>query len=180
MAMSGFDRDKFSELAAKSRERFNSPRARKVLGFFTAKGFLISPHVSPQPQVKIKIEDVLWVGEHVEPRVVEVLPAAIIHYPRSFLSLSQLPQGLRDVIAALKKMSESGPGYGETTYHQFKQATQINLPDKRVVALTERKIARTFRLRPLVINRIKQEAMDRGISEAALIEDRFREDHRPR
>lgn len=168
--MGTFDYERFLRLAAEARKRFQSPRAQRVLGFLVAKGFLIVPLVLPKPQVKLKIEDVLWVGQHVEPRVLEVLPAALIHYPSSFRNMSKLPQELLEVVRALKAMKEDGPNYGEITYRQFKQATQIPLPDKRIVALADRKIARTYRLKPAIAARIKHEAAIHGLSEGVFIE----------
>ena len=82
---------------------FKHPKAQKVLGFLQAKGLLLVQNMKPRHFEKIPVLDALWVAEHIEPRVLEVLPAALLHYPRTFLFPEQLTDELKKSIKKMKK-----------------------------------------------------------------------------
>ena len=145
-------------------------RARKVLGFFVAKGLLILPDVAPGGTVKLNISDVLWVAENIEPRVLSVLPAAIIHFPRSFLDPEKIPHKLKAVIAAIKSGAEDGPDLPGFPFTEFRRWAYFTLKDKRSRPLGEQKVRKTYRFKPDVVKTLEQRARMENISETALIE----------
>ncbi len=54
------------------------PRFLKVMGFLVAKGFLDVNYPVPRlPNQRLLLEDAIWAGKNVEPRILEVLPAAL-------------------------------------------------------------------------------------------------------
>ena len=62
-----------------------------------------------------------WVVNNVEPRVLEVLPAALIHYPSAFTNAGKLPEKLKEVIEKILANSEEGPSYGDILYRNMKR-----------------------------------------------------------
>lgn len=55
----------------------NDLRSRKVIGKFISEGWLIFPDIEPYAG-KINLQETIWVGIHVEPRILELLPAAYL------------------------------------------------------------------------------------------------------
>lgn len=154
--------------------KFNTPfadaRYHNVIGFLAAKGLLYAPGVEPRKSAKLPLSDVLWVAENAEPRVLEVLPAALLHFPRCFNEREKLPPDIQAVIAALTSGATDHPPCRGIPFHKIKFWANKQLPDRRVKPLSQRKIMRSFRLSPDVIAQIKTSAAAREISEADYLE----------
>jgi hypothetical protein len=72
-----------------------------------AKGFLhTNQPVQLLPNVRINIEDAIWAGKNVEPRILEDLPAAIIRIGRHFNYEPKVHLELRKIIEALAENTE--------------------------------------------------------------------------
>ena len=108
--------NKAKELAQDHTKLREDQRFKKVLGFFVAKGLLFTKAVEPQPTVKLDVADVLWVGEHIEPRVFEVLPAALLHFPKTFLHQEKLSDEFVGIIERIKKDVKEGPDFQGISY----------------------------------------------------------------
>jgi len=68
---------KIKKLAQQDEKRRLDPRYLKVMGFLAAKGFLyINKKILLNPNGHINLTDAIWAGRFVEPRILEVLPAA--------------------------------------------------------------------------------------------------------
>src|SRR5580692_7437083 len=89
------------DLQEKNKVRKLDPRYKKVLGFLTAKGLLFDETIEPRPNVKLDMKDVFWVAEKVEPRVFEVLPAALLHFTKTFFNTEVIPNDLKEIIEAI-------------------------------------------------------------------------------
>ena len=76
--------------------------AEDILGFFVGKGLLTDPNVEARPSVVLDIKHVLKAAEEVEPRILEVLPAALLHFPRSFKNKRALPKEFLSLLEAIK------------------------------------------------------------------------------
>ena len=63
---------------------YKDPRFIAVAGALAAKKLLFFDQCYPAPKKKISIADILWVGENLEPRVLEVFPAALLRFPSLF------------------------------------------------------------------------------------------------
>jgi len=146
-------------------------RCQDTLGFLKAKGLLWTKDIAPRGSAKLAIKDVLWTADNVEPRVIEVLPAAILHFPRSFLRLEHLPQELVDIIEALKAGATTGPHYREIPFAKFKYWTEFKIPDGRVRTLSEKKVACSFRLLPAAAHALEEMAKVRGVSQSSLLSE---------
>ena len=83
-------------------------KTNRILGFLVAKGLLIAPGVKPYPTVKLTIPDVLEAAELDEPRILEVLPAALLSFPKSFLHFEALPEELQVIIQHISNRSNYG------------------------------------------------------------------------
>lgn len=144
--------------------------ARKVLGFFVAKGLLIAPDIKAAGSVKLSVEDILWVAENVEPRVLSVLPAAVIHFPATFLDLEALPKKLKDIIEAIKEGKARGPSLPGFPYAEFRRWAYFTLKDKRCRPLGEKKVRKTYRFKPDVVEALEEAARNERTTETAIIE----------
>lgn len=76
------------------------PRYLQVIGRLKHEGLLEADVLSHRR--KFLIEEALWVGEHIEPRVFELLPAIVIKRPGMML-FEKLPEDLRKVVNAIKR-----------------------------------------------------------------------------
>lgn len=146
------------------------PRAEKVLAFFVGKGLLVAPAVAPRPATKIDIEDVLWVIKEVEERVLEVLPAALIHFPKSFLHKEKLPPSVKEVVNLIRKSALVGPTIRGISYDSMKRWANQPLPDKRSVPADKKRILKNFRFSPKTVQQLKAAATQAGLSETEYLE----------
>ncbi len=144
---------------------------RKVLGFLVAKGFLLAPGVKPKPTVKIDVGEALKVATEQEPRVLEVLPAAMLRFPKTFLHWEKLPEKFEAVLECLRKNLDEGPDLGGIPYKTIKSWPHYDLPDGRTVPNCEKKVKKYWKLRPAVVEEIQRRAQERGVSESALLEE---------
>lgn len=143
---------------------------RKIFGFFVGKGLLGKEGVEPMPTAKLDINDVIRAGLEVEPRILEVLPAAMLRFPRSFLNWDEMPEKLATVLDCIKKNKNDGPDLAGLPYKDLKRWANFELPDKRTIPVKEKKIPSYFRLRPAAIAALKKRASRERISEAEVIE----------
>lgn len=130
----------------------------------------MSPSVSPAGGVKLTIGDCLLVAEEVEPRILAVLPAALIHFPRSFLDYHEMPKVLRAIIDAILAGKEDGPGLGMIEFVELRRWAYASLKDGRAKPLAERKVRRTYRLKPRVAELLAEKASAGHTTETAIIE----------
>lgn len=144
---------------------------RQVLGFFISKGLLIAPGIDPAPTAKLRIETVVDIGLKVEPRVLEVLPAAILHFPRSFINLDKMPDKLKMVVEAIRKDQKSGPTLGGIKYQAMKRWANKKLKDGRAVPEEHRRIMRSYRFSRAALSRLKQRSKELGRTETEILEE---------
>lgn len=143
---------------------------QKVLGFFVAKGYLIAPNIKPNGSVKLDVRDVIEVGTEIEPRVLEVLPAALLHFPRTFLHTEGLPEKVKDVLNHITAHEPTGPDLAGIKYADMRRWADMSLKDKRTTPLSERRIMRSFRLKPSAIKRLNEKASKAGVSQSEYLE----------
>src|SRR5688572_24526243 len=76
---------KIKQAARRDRKKRLDPRYIRTMAFLTAKGFLFANRRFPQwPNLRLQIDDAIWAGKNVEPRILEVLPAAVLRLGRRF------------------------------------------------------------------------------------------------
>jgi hypothetical protein len=161
---------KAKKLQKLAMHRRKDPRYRRVIGFFKAKGLLIAENIPARPIAKLDLNDVLWVAEKLEPRVFEILPAAILHFPKTFLNLKILPYELQLRVDAIKNHKNINEDFRGIEFKKMKRWANLQLQDYRIIPINERKIAKNYRFRPTVITALKKRAKKIGISETECLE----------
>lgn len=146
-------------------------KTKQILGFFVSKGLLIVPEIAPAPTAKLDIEDVVKFGLETEPRILEVLPAALLHFPRSFQHRNKMPQKVKDVIAAIKQSSESGPDLAGIPYIAMKRWADKALNDRRTIPEIARKIMKSYRLSKAAVFSLKAKARQVNKTETEVLEE---------
>jgi hypothetical protein len=141
------------------------------MGFLVAKGFLrINKNIHPTPNKRLQIEDMIWAGKNVEPRILEVLPAAVLRLPKHF-DLEQTPnKELPEIIAHLKRHQGDGPTFCGIPYRKLKVWTNFGLKDGRIKNFKDKRTTKTFRLSPITLQKLKDRAKKLGCTETEALE----------
>lgn len=122
-------------------------RFRKTMAFLKGKGLLdTNLPIAPAPGLRLNLRDAIWAGKHVEPRILEVLPAAMIHYRNNFLGFDRLPIDLDDVLKAIRKNKKNGPDYEGVPFEKMKHWANIELKDGRTKPVSEQKVPKYLKL----------------------------------
>lgn len=145
-------------------------QAQNVFGFLAAKGLLFVDGIDKKPSVKLDIAEVLRVGTEIEPRVLEVLPAALLHFPRTFLNWGALPTKVYDILEAIKRNLREGPDLGGIPFKDLKRWANLELKDKRVVPANKRRVMKSLRFSPEALKALKKKAEAAKMSETDFIE----------
>ena len=148
----------------------NDKAAIEIFGFLAAKGLLLVEGVPPRPMAKLNIKDVLRVGQEIEPRVLEVLPAALLHFPRSFTNHKAIPEKLQLVLDLIRRGETTGPDLAGIKYKDMKRWANTQLKDSRVVPVDQKRIMKSIRLKKSTLKVLAEKAASRGMNETELIE----------
>ncbi len=147
--------------------------AKKVLGFLVAKGLLVGDFPA-NGSVKLTVKDFLRTAEDVEPRVLAVLPAALIHFPKAFSDRNRLPKELSLVIDAIIRDADRGPNLFHVPFTELKRWANSTLKDKRTKPVKERKSRKTYRFSPEVVAKVEKISAQRNLTETAFLENLVR------
>jgi hypothetical protein len=145
-------------------------RYLKIIGFFKSKDLLFVENITPYPRAKLWAEEIIWVAENIEPRVWEVLPAALSNYPKAFIDSNKLPQEILQLATAIKNNIPVDIKFKWINYQNAKRWADIEIKDKRVKIARERKRAKTFRLSPKALKALSVCASKMKISETEVLE----------
>lgn len=130
-------------------------RFKKAMGIFKAKGLLqTNLDIPARTGAKIDLKDALWAGRNVEPRILEVLPAAIIHHRASFLGLENIPKELDGVLKAIRNDANEGPDFEGITFAKMKNWANARLKDKRTKPAKELRQPKTLRFKADTITKL--------------------------
>ena len=149
----------------------HDPRFLETMGFLVAKGFLkTNLEVPLLPNKRLHIDNAVWAGLHVEPRILEVLPAAVLRLAKHFdLDPVKHPE-LAGVVDQLRNRKEKGKVFCGMPYEKIKIWADLPLRDKRMKSMTEKKVIKTFRLDPRALARLKKRAQENNCSETEILE----------
>jgi len=163
---------KIKEKARQDEKKRLDRRFLDTIGFLVAKGFLRTNfEVCLLPNKRLHIEDAIWAGQNVEPRILEVLPAAVLRLGKHF-DLDTTNDGeLTRVVEQLRKCEEKGENFYGIPYEKVKVWAELPLRDKRVKPATRKKVLKTFRLDPLALERLKKVAKEKKCSETEVLEN---------
>lgn len=148
-------------------------RFKRTMALLTRKGFLkTNDKFDAYYLRKLNINDVIWAGENVEPRILEVLPAAVARLPRAFtIGVKKEAVVLNKVVKDLRENKETGTDFLNIPYAKIKVWMNIPLSDKRTKPAVAKKKMQSFRLNRETINKIKKNAAKKGVSDAAFLEE---------
>ncbi|MGK5084251.1 hypothetical protein WDW37_13225 [Bdellovibrionota bacterium FG-1] len=147
------------------------PRFIETMGFLVAKGFLRTNLDIPLlPNKRLKLDGAMWAGQNVEPRILEVLPAAVLRLGKHFDLDPLIHMDLARVVDQLRKGEEMGEDFCEIPYEKMKVWADFQLRDKRVKPSSKKKVVKTFRLDPMAIECLKKAAKKKCCSETEIVE----------
>lgn len=158
----------------KSKEIYTSNAYLRTIGVLSGLGFLIAPDIKPLPTSKVEFDDAFTIGTTIEPRVLEVLPAAVLSFPKSFLHLEKAPPIFKEILRALKR-GEDGPDFCGIKFSKFLEAANREVKNKKRKPLKDRKVPKTYRLSPAIIEIILDRSSKLGIDQTTYIENLVRE-----
>lgn len=164
--------DQIKKAALQDDKKRKDIRYKIAMAFLVKKGFLkTNIDFAKHYQARVRIKDMIWAGQNVEPRILEVLPAAILRLPKAFIfedikKILNLDQVLND----LREHKEEGHDFLNMPYKKIKVWMNIALNDRRTKTDDNKKVMKTFRLSPQAIVDIDLLKKRNGLSEAAMIE----------
>lgn len=147
----------------------NSTKYRRVIGLLTSLDLLVSVEPVPKTVSKVELKDVLEIGRKVEPRVLEVLPAALLSSPKSFFHIDEAPEDLQQVVSALEK-GEEGPDFESVPFKKIYEAANRPVKDKRRKRVSERRVSKTFRFSRDIWNALQKQCHASGMDYTAYLE----------
>lgn len=166
--------EKLRAKALVDKAKRGDPRFLRTLGFLAAKKFLTTNiDVEERPTAKIALVDALWAAR-IEPRILEVLPAAVIKFPANFLLKEAAPAEFLEVIKNIRTNNNDGRDYNGIEFQKMKRWVDIRLPDRRTKPLNEMKIAKAYRLAPAIAAKLAKLAKQLNQSETKVLESAIR------
>lgn len=148
--------EKFKKLAKRNKAQRKDLRFIRTIALLRAKGLLhTNLPIKPATGLRLDINDVLWAGKNVEPRILEVLPAAILHFRNNFVGTDKLPKELELVIREIQANAEVGPDFEGIPFHKMKYWANMQLRDRRTKPEAEKRRLKAFRLRRHTLDKLK-------------------------
>jgi len=162
---------KINNLAQQDQARRVDPRYLKVMGFLVAKGFLYTNKKIPlNPNGHINLTDAIWAGRFVEPRILEVLPAAYERFKNHFSGNADTIAKFEDIINRIRQKNNQSSEFYGMSMEKIKPWFFIRLRDRRSKSLDKRKVSKTFRFRPETVTALKNLKDQTGQSETEILE----------
>lgn len=163
--------EKIKARAKRNRILRRDPRFRQIIGFLVGKGFLDTNEPVQFPgNRRIRLKDAIWAGQNVEPRILEVLPAAYARLPNRFDANEKEVKRMEAVVQCLAENKPDGPDFLGMPYEKVRAWYTLPLKDQRTRTPAERKVTKTFRLKPEVIKRLEEIARDRRTNSTQALE----------
>jgi hypothetical protein len=163
--------EKINELAEQDKKRRQDPKYLKVMGFLVAKGFLHTNTAIPlYPNEHINLKDVIWAGRNVEPRILEVLPAAYERFRKHFSGNADTIDKLEKIIDCVKRECNHKIEFYGIPIKKMTPWFFIRLRDRRSKPFDKRKVSKTYRFKPETIKGLKKLKLQTGQSETEILE----------
>jgi hypothetical protein len=162
---------KIDELAQGDKKRRTDPRYLKIMGFLVAKGFLYTNKKIPlRPNEHIHLNDAIWAGRFVEPRILEVLPAAYERFNNHFSGDADTIAKFEQVINSIRQKDNQSSEYYGISMDNIRPWFFIRLRDRRSKSFDKRKVSKTFRFQPETVETLKNLKDRTGQSETEILE----------
>jgi hypothetical protein len=163
---------KINKLAQQDKQRRQDPRYLKVMGFLVAKGFLHTNKKIPlNPNEHINLKEAVWAGRFIEPRILEVLPAAYERFKNHFSGDTDTIEKLEQIIDCIKQRDNLEIDFYGITIEKMAPWFFIRLRDGRSKSLDKRKVSKTFRFKPETVIILKTLKDRTGQSETEILEN---------
>jgi len=163
---------KINTLAIQDNKRRLDPRYLKVMGFLVAKGFLYTNKKIPlNPNEHINLKEAIWAGRFVEPRILEVLPAAYERFKKHFSGDAETIEKLEQIIDGIKQKNHHKIEFYGISIDKIMPWFFIRLRDKRSKPFDKRKVSKTFRFKPETVDILKSLKERSGQSETEILEN---------
>jgi hypothetical protein len=163
---------KIKKAALRDRQMRRDPRFVKTLSFLTTKGFLFTNQNLPKaPNLHLQIDDAIWAGKNLEPRILEVLPAAVLRLGKHFDYAPDRHRELAETLNDLRANKAVGHDFQGIPYEKLKVWVNLDLKDGRIKTLKEKRISKNFRLRPQTIDKLEKLAKKSRKNITAILED---------
>jgi hypothetical protein len=131
-------------------------RFKKTVALLRGKGLLdTNLPIRAATGIKIQLGDAIWAGRNVEPRILEVLPAAILHYKKNFLGIDQMPKELDQILKAIRNNADDGPEFEGVSFLKMKYWANTRLRDKRTKPINDQKVPKFLKLNIKHLNKIE-------------------------
>ena len=161
-----------TEIAQQDKRRRLDSRYLKVMGFLVAKGFLYSNRKIPlNPNEHIYLQDAIWAGRFVEPRILEVLPAAYERFNKHFSGDAATIAKFEQVIHSIRHKDNQSSEFFGIPIEKIRPWFLIRLRDKRSKSFDKRKVSKTFRFKPETVDILKNLKDRTGQSETEILEN---------
>jgi hypothetical protein len=143
----------------------------RIMGFLVAKGFLHTNTKIPlNPNEHIYLKDAVWAGRFVEPRILEVLPAAYERFKKHFVGDGDIIEELMQIIDCVKREGNPKIDFYGIAIEKIRPWFFIRLRDGRSKSLDERKVSKSYRFKPATVNILKSLKDQTGQSETEILE----------
>jgi hypothetical protein len=160
------------ESAKHTKKLREDPRYKQVMGFLVQMGFLnTNQKLQAIGHRKIPVRDAIWAGKNIEPRILEVLPAAFARLERRFDGTPEELRPLKLLSHYVRDGKVDGPDFEGVPYKLLKPWYSLPLSDKRTKTPDEKKLACTFRLKPKVVKRLEELAASRKSNRTEVLEN---------
>ena len=164
--------EKINILAQQDKQRRLDPRYVKVVGFLFAKGFLyINRKIPLNPNEYINLKDAIWAGRFLEPRILEVLPAAYERFKKHFSGDADTIEKLEQIIDCIKQKDHHEIDFYGISIEKIKPWFFIRLRDRRSKSLDKRKVSKSYRFKPETVDILKRLKDQTGQSETEILEN---------
>ncbi len=164
--------EKINKPAQQDKQRRQDSRYLKIMGFLVAKRFLHTNLKIPlTPNEHINLADAVWAGRFVEPRILEVLPAAYERFKKHFSGDVATIEKLEQIIDCIKQQDNHEIDFYGISIEKIKPWFFIRLRDGRSKSLDERKVSKSFRFKPETIEILKNLKDRTGRSETEILEN---------
>ena len=163
--------EKINVLAKQDKRRRQDPKYLKVMGFLVAKGFLHTNKKIPlYPNEHLNLKDAVWAGRFVEPRILEVLPAAYERFKKHFSGDAVTIAEFEQVINCIRQKDDPSIKFYGISMEKIRPWFFIRLRDGRSKSLNKRKVSKTYRFKPETVDMLKNLKDQTGQSETEILE----------
>ena len=163
--------EKINKLAQQDNLRRQDTRYLKVMGFLVAKGFLHTNKKIPlNPNEHINLKAAVWAGCVVEPRILEVLPAAYERFKKHFSGDANIAEKIEQIINCVKQNGCPEIDFYGISLEKLEPWFFVRLRDGRSKPMDQRKVSKTYRFRPETVRILKKLKDQTGRSETEILE----------